>query len=294
MLSAAVRSLFGRSPPPAAAAVAALSDTPMPDIGVVGVWPPSRLALANRLWGSGFILPGGEIEILRLVRPLGAAPANSLLIVGAGSGGPAVAVTRNFGAWVTALDHDPSLVAAARGFTSKAQLTTKIRIEAWAPSDPVFAPKSHHHCLALEPLNGAQPEPILDGLARALRHGGQLVMTELTADTPLNVNDPTVARWAALERRDPFTLVSGLAITRMLARVGLDVRVAEDVSARHLEQAMLGWRVLLRDLEGARPPRQEAAQMVAEAELWLLRRRLMRDGRLRMMRWHAMSRLVIV
>ena len=31
--------------------------------------------------------------------------------------------------------------------------------------------------------------------------------------------------------------------------------------------------------------------MVAEAELWLLRRRLIRDGRLRMMRWHAISTL---
>jgi hypothetical protein len=143
----------------------------------------------------------------------------------------------------------------------------------------------------LEPLHGAQPEPILDGIAQALRPGGQLMMTELTADAPMNPNDPTVARWAALERRDLAGLVSAVSVTRMLGRVGLDVRVAEDISARHLEQAVLGWRVLLRDLNGAKPPRQEAAQMVAEAELWLLRRRLMRDGRLRLMRWHAISRV---
>jgi hypothetical protein len=51
---------------------------------------------------------------------------------------------------------------------------------------------------------------------------------------------------------------------------------------------MLGWRVLMRDLD-RKPSAMEAAQLVAEAELWLLRRRLIRDGRLRMMRWHAIG-----
>lgn len=294
MLSTAVRLMFGRSPPPVVA-VGTVDSAPVvlqPRVRVD--WPASRVALANRLWGAGFTFPGGEIETLRLVRPLGAASASSLLLVGIGSGGPAAAITRNFGAWVTGLDHDPALLAAARGFIGKAQLTKKIRIAEWNPREPAFAPNSHHHCLALTPLHGAQPEPILDGLARALRPGGQMVMTELTADTPLNPNDPVVARWAALERCDPEGLLPAVSITRMLGRVGLDVRVAEDISSRHLEQAMLGWRVLLRDLHGAKPPRQEAAQMVAEAELWLLRRRLIRDGRLRLMRWHAISRTAVV
>jgi hypothetical protein len=79
----------------------------------------------------------------------------------------------------------------------------------------------------------------------------------------------------------------------MLGRVGLDVRIAEDMSQRHLDHALLGWRVMLRDL-GHKPTRQEAVPLVAEAELWLLRRRLITEGRLQMMRWHAISRLPIV
>ena len=290
MLSTAVRLMFGRSPAPVVPA--ALPD-PVPAAPPArvprGDWPIERIALAYRLWGPGFIVPGGEAEILRLVRPLGAASSSSLLLVGVGAGGPAAAITRNFGAWVTGLDNDATLLAAAKGVVAKAQLAKKIRIGSWDPLAPAFVPHGHHHCLALEPLHGAQAEPILDGLAKALRPGGQLVMTELTADKPLNPNDPAVARWAAMERRDPGGLVAGIAITRMLGRVGLDVRIAEDISARHLEQAMLGWRILLRDLQGRKPPKQEAAQMVAEAELWLLRRRLMRAGKLRLMRWHAIG-----
>jgi hypothetical protein len=119
-----------------------------------------------------------------------------------------------------------------------------------------------------------------------------VVSTELAAPEALNSADPTVRRWGELERRDPADVLAPAAITRMLGRVGLDVRIAEDISDRHMEHAMLGWRVMLRDL-GRKPSRQEAIPMVAEAELWLLRRRLIKEGKLRMMRWHAISRSVI-
>jgi SAM-dependent methyltransferase len=257
------------------------------------VWPPARLALADQLWGSGFVFPGGEIETLRLARPLGASAATSLLIVGVGSGGPASSVARNMGTWVTGMESDPSLRAAACKLFTKTSLGKKVSIKAWDPANPDFVARSHHHCLALEALAGAQPEPILDGLARVLKPGGQLVLTELTAAAPLDQLDPTVIRWSALEKRDPADVPVGIAVTRMLGRVGLDVRISEDISTRHMEQAMLGWRVMLRELRDRKPTRQEAIQMVSEAELWLLRRRLIRNGKLRMMRWHAMSRVPI-
>lgn len=256
-------------------------------------WPATRLALTNRLWGTGFIVPGGETEVLRLARPLGVSAAASLLILGVGSGGPASVVTCNLGAWVTGMDNDPSLLAAARGLITRSRLQKKVSIAAWNPVHPDFDGKTYHHCLALEPFHDAQPEPILDALVRALKPGGQVVITELAAPEPLKATDPVVRRWAELEHRDPADMLAPVTVTRMLGRVGLDVRVAEDMSQRHLEHAIVGWRALLHDLRDKKPSRQEAAQLVREAELWLLRRRLIRDGRLRMMRWNAMSRIPI-
>jgi SAM-dependent methyltransferase len=304
MLTSAVRDLFrrsssrqiGKAAEPLVHAVAEskpAAEAPAAAIQIPTVWPAARLLLANQLWGTGFIFPGGEIETLRLTRPLGLSAAASLLIVGVGSGGPASAVTRNLGAWVTGMDADPSLLMAARGLIAKAQLAKKVGIKAWDPNNPVFEPKSHHHCLALEPFREARAEPILDALARALKPGGQMVITELATAAPLDLADPTVRRWAELEHRDPAYVPGAVAVGRMLGRVGLDVRVTEDMSQRHLEHAMLGWRVMLRELD-RKPSRQEAVQLVREAELWLLRRRLIREGHLRMMRWHAISRTQIV
>jgi SAM-dependent methyltransferase len=300
MLPSAVRGLFRRSSSrptglaPLTAVSAMAEPEPQTETSAVNEpqtrtrWPAARILLSNHLWGNGFIFPGGELETLRLTRPLGLSAAASLLIVGVGSGGPASAVARNLGAWVTGMEIDPALVLAAQGLVKKAQLAKKVSIKSWDPDNPVFGSKSHHHCLALEPFHGARPEPILDALARTLKGGGQMVITELAAEVPLDRNDPAVRRWAELEYRDPADVLAPVAVTRMLGRVGLDVRVAEDMSENHLEHAMLGWRMMLRELD-EKPSRQEAVQLVREAELWLLRRRLIRDGRLRMMRWHAIS-----
>jgi hypothetical protein len=300
MLPAAVRNLFGRfGHHPSAETVAALvhahAEPPKAEAKsepcVQPTWPLARLAMAHLLWGDGYILPGGEIETLQLARPLGASAATSLMVIGSGSGGPASAVARNLGTWVTGLESDPDLLAASIKYITRAQLQKKVSIKSWDPLNPVFVPRSHHHCLALEPHLGPRPEPILDGLSGALRPGGQLVLTGLATAAMLDLTDPTVTRWAVLERSDPAEVPSAVSITRMLGRVGLDVRIAEDISARHMDHAMLGWRVLLRDLHDNKPTPSQALQLVTEAERWLLRRRLIRSGPLRMMRWHAISRL---
>jgi len=299
MLPAAVRNLLGRFSPhhgsPVVHALVAAHANPEPaaekaETPVRAMWPPARLAMAHLLWGDGFVFPGGETETVRLARPLGASAATSLLVIGVGSGGPATALANNMGTWVTGMESDPDLITAALKLVVKAKLGKKISIKAWDPANPQFVARSHHHCLALEPRLGAHPEPILNGVAQALRPGGQLVLTELACAAPLNPSDPDVQRWAKLERRDATDIPPGKSVTRVLGRVGMDVRITEDISSRHLEQALLGWRLLLRDLRANKPTRQQAAQLIAEAELWLLRWRLIRNGQLRMMRWHATSR----
>jgi hypothetical protein len=122
----------------------------------------------------------------------------------------------------------------------------------------------------------------------ALKPGGQLVLLETVSDLPLEAADPTAATWLRLDHRAAGA-PSELAITEALGRLGFDVRIVEDVSRRDMLNAMEGWRVAVEGMAGARPALRQVAVVVREAELWLARVRLMRAGRLRLVRWDAIA-----
>ena len=256
------------------------------------IWSDDRLLITAGLWGDGFQFPGGEVEVVRLAKPLGLSSECSLLLVGAGAGGPPRAVAEALGVWVTAFEVDQDLIDAGTELMLHSKFRRRVRIEKWDPDHPAFAQARFHHGMALEPLHDRQPEPILTAIALAIKAGGQFTMVELVADAPLNRQDATVARWSQLEHRQPDGLPTEVAITRMLGRLGFDVRTVEDISQRHVQQAMMGWRRFVRSMEetDTRPPLREVAALISEAELWMVRLRLFQSRQLRLLRWHAIAR----
>jgi hypothetical protein len=253
-------------------------------------WSRDRQDVIDALWGDGYVFPGGEIETLRLAKPLGLSAASSLLLLGAGGGGPACSLATKLGVWVSGFEADDDLIATAQARIGRAKLGRRAQVEYWNPAEPDLARHYYHHGLALEPLRGSQPEPTLAAVAAAIKPGGQLMLVELVADAPLDPTNPDIARWGKLERRNPEALPTEVAITRVLGRLGFDVRIVEDISRRHMDQAMLGWRTRVRELEDIKPTRHQAGLIVNEAELWLVRMRLFRAGRLRLVRWHVIGR----
>jgi SAM-dependent methyltransferase len=252
------------------------------------IWPRARIAVAEALWGEGFLLPGGGAEVVRLAKPLGLSAASSLLLVGAGTGGLPRHITAELGVWVTGYEANPRLVALANERSHRAGLGRRAQVESWDPQRPKFPAGYFHHAMAIEPLGGEPLGPLLDAVARALKPGGQFVLEELVADRPLQPTEPMVETWARLAHRAP-AVPSELAITDALAHLGFDVRIVEDVSRRQVQQALLGWRAIVQTMRQAHPGVRRVSLVVREAELWLARIRLMRGQQLRLVRWHAIS-----
>lgn len=265
----------------------------VPDIALAtdddAVWSSARIGVAEALWGEGFLFPGGVEETLRLATPLGLSAATSLLLLGSGSGGAARCISTELGGWVTGYEANAHLVSVANERNQRAGLGKRAQAELWDPAAPLFPPRYFHHAVALEPLQGAPPAPILGAISRALKPAGQFVLVEVVADLPLDPDEAMVVTWSSLAHR-PASLPSELGITRKLGELGFDVRIAEDVTQRHLRYTIRGWRDAVRTMRRARPTLPQLALVVREAELWLARVRLMRSGRLRLVRWHAISR----
>ncbi len=261
---------------------------PPPQAPSVPRWPPARVAAVETLWGKGYATPGGEGETLRLVKPLALSPSVTVLVLGGGLGGPAQSISRNFGAWVTSFecDSDQRAVAAANCATAEPG-KSRVTVAAWDRHAPAFRPHSANHALLLEPLRGAAVAPLLESLAGALSASSQIVLTELVAEQPPGTADREFAAWCRLDNRLPLLPRPG-EVTDALQVVGFDVRVAEDMSDRHVSQTLGGWREAVRAMAvGPRPTAHTAAAFVNEAEMWLLRIRLMRRLGVRLMRWHA-------
>lgn len=257
---------------------------------IPSLWPPARLAIEEELWGTGFLIPGGGPEVLRLAAPIGLSAASSLLLLGTGPGGPAQFLSTELGVWVNGHEADPDLAAIAtrRIQRAGAAMAKRASVTGWNRHAPAFTPRSSHHALALDAIRDAAVPPVLAAIAESLKPHGQIVLVETVAQEPLDPTDPAIATWCRLEGRAPI-LPEPEAISRGLSRLGFDVRVAEDVSARHMRLAVLGWRHLVRQMARDRPAHDRAAAVVAQAELWTRRIRLMHSGRIRMMRFHAIG-----
>lgn len=258
-------------------------------------WTPERLAVAGSLWGEGFVVPGGKEEVLRWLKPLWLKEESSLLVLGAGAGGGVPEAVKTFGCQVTAYEADPVLVAAATKHIAKAgrAISRRTRVKVWNSQAPAFRKHGFDHALSMEALRGTvdHPVPVADllvALAGAIRPGGALVLVDVVGDERLDPDDPAVAAWARAEcrvRRVP----TEEGMVSALGKLKFDVRVAEDITARHIHQVMAGWMAQLGALEAQRPGHDRAAAVVAEAEVWLRRLRLMQDGHVKLMRFHAIS-----
>jgi len=253
-------------------------------------WTRARITAEEELWGTGYLTPGGAPEVLRFAAPIGLSAASTLLLLGAGAGGPAQTLATDLGVWVAGYESDEDLASLAtrRIQRAGAALAKRATIATWDRHNPLLPRRTAHHALALDAIRDATPEPVLAAAAGALQPYGQFVILETVSPTPLDPADPAIAAWCRLEGRRP-ALPDPAAITLALGRLGFDVRVVEDMSARHMRLAVLGWKHLVRQMARERPSHERAAAVVTAAEMWTRRIRLMHAGGIRLMRWHAIG-----
>jgi hypothetical protein len=270
----------GPEPPPVPASPAAAAEK----LAAV------RATWSSRLWEDGFLLPGGVAEVQRLSGLLPLSPATTLLLLGRDGGGAAATVVAQRGAWVAAYQHDPQL--AERMAVRLRPVGRRVAVLPWDPAAPAFRPGYHHHALALEPLGGgASPAALLAAVAAALKPDAQLVLLELVLADAAGAQPQALNRWLELEGR-PTRPPDRPAMEAALQAAGFELHVTEDAGPRHSAAVMEGWSRLIGGLqrEERATARTGAAGLITEAEMWLLRHRLIASGAIGLLRWHATLR----
>jgi cyclopropane fatty-acyl-phospholipid synthase-like methyltransferase len=276
-----------------AASQAATDAAPAPPPGTTGrldrfgkpLWTATRIQVAEKMWGEGLTTPGGQEYMESLVKPLGLNKTMSVLDMSAGLGGLTRAIHRVYGAWVTGVEANPMLAQHGMEYSKKAHLKKQAPISHYDPNafnidrryDAIFAKET----LFTVADKGALFRKIND----AIKPGGQLLLIDYVLTSPDML--PSLRAWSDVEPEEPFPWSIDEA-RETLKRLGFDVRVAEDGTARQISSIASALSILQKHLQSHELDAETRTAVTTEVGLWAKRAEALTKG-LKLYRFHALK-----
>lgn len=251
-------------------------------------WPEWRLDMAERLWGDGFLVPGGLSYATDFVKAMMPASEKSFLDLGAGIGGAVRGINKEFGVWMTGMEPSEALAEIGKETSIKQGLGRRAPVSWYDPDRIRLEARKYNGVYAFETFyKFADKGAVFDACHLTLRHGGHLMFTDIVLAHP---GDPgeTVRKWMSTDRVvNP--LWTAKQVHAALAERDFDVRVAEDMTGQYRSMVLAGWLRLLDSLTPGKVDCSFAMNMIRECEYWMARVSALDSGALRVYRYHAMK-----
>jgi len=157
----------------------------------------AMIDLLEIVWGKGFMAPGGEGSVAKIVGGLDLA-GKRVVDVGSGLGGPAFVLAERFGANVVGVDIEAPLVERARASAQARGLGDRVRFEVVEIGPLPFEDASVDLVMSAGAYTQtADKLGALRDCYRVLRPGGSVSLYDWTrSDAPLSAD---MRRWIELE-----------------------------------------------------------------------------------------------
>jgi SAM-dependent methyltransferase len=260
-----------------------------PDRAAPVCWTEARIALAQQVWGEGFIGPGGEELILSLVEPLRLKRRMRVLELGAGLGGAARVMARRRGARVTGMEWDDGLAKAGETLSDQGWLIRKAPVYLFGEAARQTPLMAFDRFLARDFLLTVRDKlRVLRPLAAVLRDHGELLLTDFVLAAP-EQRAPQIEAWTAADPHGPVPWSATDYITA-LTGLGLHVRV-DDVTERIGTVIRRSWAGYLAWVKQTGLESRFATVLASEAALWTRRAGLLESGALNVCRFHVARQL---
>lgn len=246
------------------------------------------LAIRQRLYGRGYIIPGDAAFVLDLVAPFRLGGSSAMLDLAAGLGGPARTIAQAFHAKVTGLERDYERAKRGNAMSSALGATHLVKIRNCDPESLELDAARFDCALGREASYAiAEKERFLRVVVQALRTRGQVVLTDFALDRSAGERDELGAWCNGLPR--PPSLWTAAQYADCFKSLGFRVQRAEDISALYRRQIVAAWVGYLRggDIKGLPAPQVEA--VLAEAEACLRAVAALESGALKYYRFEAIA-----
>jgi len=251
------------------------------------LWSPARIAVAERVWGEGFVDPLSGEALRTLVRPLGLDAARSVLDLGAGLGGAARQIVRETGAWVTGLEPDPVLARTGGERSEQAGLARRAPV-AVCDLERLALDRRYDAVIARHALfTVSRKNELIEAVRAALKPRGHFLIVDFAVKNSAS-NGPAIAAWRNAEPVTPHPWTVCQTTDRLKSR-GFDVRAAEDMSETYAGLVLRAWERIGSDPRQLAAEPELRARLLAEGELWARRTAALAAGDLRVFRFHALT-----
>ncbi|MFC1673011.1 hypothetical protein ACFL12_02550 [Pseudomonadota bacterium] len=272
---------------PNAAAAAAAADIPDPDIGKV--WPAKRLNVVEKLWGEGYVTPGGADQVKKILPLLALDSKKSLLVLGAGLGGPNETMVEDTGVWITGLERDRELAELGHASMARANLKRQAPVRYSTLEEVELKTKSFDACLSFEGVDAVvDKKALMESVCDSLRIDGELMFSALVLpDT--NPPGEKAQAWIAHEPESatphPWPPQAWQAL---LGTCNMDVRPFDDITHEYRTWVMNGFMRFLGTVS-KEELKEKAQQVVTEVEYWTVRLSAIDAGQIKVARFHAIK-----
>lgn len=260
-----------------------------PSASAKKIWPATRLNIVEKVWGEGFVTPGGAEQVKKLLPLLDLDKKKSVLVLGSGLGGIHQTIVERTGAWVTGLERDPELAELGQTSMARANLKRQAPIHYSSLEHLELKPKSFDAALSFEGTDAVMDKKALfAAVADALRLHGELRFSTLALPDTHAPND-LVKLWLASEPKSatphPWPVE---ALQALLISLNMEVRPVEDITADYRRWVMGGFMHFLSHLNKAELV-AGAQDLMSEVEYWTTRITAIDSGGLKVVRFHAIK-----
>ncbi len=246
---------------------------------------PDRLRLWTALWGEGYCLPGGADITESMLRPLNLKPADKLLDLSAGLGGPARAMAKRYEVKVSGLEHREPVAETGMALSREAGVADQVPVNHYNPLTFDLIGEKFDCVIARELFFQVRDKEIfLRKAMRATDEGGHFCFTDYALND-YEMSDPDLAAWAAAEHTPPQTWTLK-RYKQVLDDLDANVQTFADITDTYCELAKGAWAGFTEALPRQQITQEFADWMLKDGEVWLKRTRAMEAGKLRVIRVH--------
>ncbi len=249
------------------------------------LWAGDRSQILQKMWGNGYILPGGDAITDLLMTPLGLTKEKSVLDLTAGLGGLARKVSSDYGTYVTGMEEDQALVPIGMMMSLAAGKSKQASVLAYVPE--TFTTQKTYDCIVARELfyRLHDKERLFDVIAKALKPKGHLVFTDYTLEEA--GKGPEIDAWLTAE--GGITPLSLEKIKEIWKAHKFDVRINEDLTNQYKKEILAGLMRFARFLASKKPDHNTKMMIMKELEIWAHRVVALEQGA-KLYRFHVIKR----